>query len=169
MRHSDQWCSGQRAEEEREEMAQRAAQAARTGRPFRARYCLAAMAAGWACSWFAFRADGGVQQLIGRCQDSPGIPGYALLLAWAGPLLSAAAALRAVRLAALTQRETSRPISAGGCLLFVALPTALLFGAFQYAVLQDARGYDGPQHSPCAGAAPAADRAYGNLSRPGRV
>ncbi|GLW70497.1 hypothetical protein Kpho02_27960 [Kitasatospora phosalacinea] len=145
------------------------AQTARTGRPFRARYCLAAMAAGWACSWFAFRADGDVQRLIGQCLDSPGLPGYALLLAWAGPLLSAAAALRAVRLAALTQRETSRPISAGGCLLFVALPAALLLGAFQYAVLQDARGHDGPQRSPCEGAPPAAGWADRNLPDRQRV
>ncbi|MFE1322860.1 hypothetical protein [Kitasatospora phosalacinea] len=51
----------------------------------------------------------------------------------------------------------------------MALPAALLFGAFQYAVLQDARGHDGPQHSPCAGAAPAAGGAHGGLPARGGV
>ncbi|MFK0189385.1 hypothetical protein [Kitasatospora sp. NPDC090308] len=122
------------------------------GCPGRARYCLAAMAAGWAGSWPALHAEGNVQELLRHCLSGPGVPSYAMLLAWGGLLLNLAAVVWAVRLAHRTLRETSRPISAGRGLLFVALPSALLIGAFQCAVLQDAGAHRGPQRSLCVGA-----------------
>ncbi len=121
----------------------------------RARYCLALMVVGWAGSWVVLRSEENVQGLLKHCLDSPGLPAYALPLAWAGPVLSLAAAGWAVRLALRTLRETSRPISAGRGLLFVALPAALLIGVFQGAVLEDGHTYGGAQRSPCAGAATA--------------
>ncbi|MDR3034116.1 MAG: hypothetical protein LBV78_13565 [Kitasatospora sp.] len=119
----------------------------------RARYCLALMVVGWAASWVALRSEEDAQGLLKHCLDSPGLPGYALLLAWAGPMLSLAAAGWAVRLALRTLRETSRPISAGRGLLFVALPAALWIGVFQGVVLEDGHTYRGAQRSPCVGAA----------------
>ncbi|MGW4693080.1 hypothetical protein ACWEO1_11925 [Kitasatospora cineracea] len=119
----------------------------------RARYCLALMVVGWAGSWVALRSEENVQGVLKHCLDSPGLPWYALLLAWAGPVLSLAASGWAVRLALRTLRETSRPISAGRGLLFVALPAALLIGVFQGVVLEDGQTYRGAQRSPCVGAA----------------
>ncbi|BAJ27673.1 MULTISPECIES: hypothetical protein [Kitasatospora] len=122
------------------------------GRPLRGRYALAVMAAGWACAWPALHAENGVSRLMRRCLDGPGVPGYALVLAWTGLLLNAAATLWVLLLAVRTRRDRSRPLGLAGGLLLAALPAALLVGVLQYALLQDVRAHAGPQRSPCEGA-----------------
>ncbi|RKE18408.1 hypothetical protein [Streptomyces sp. TLI_171] len=120
--------------------------------PLRARYSLAAVVAGWACTVPVLPADRTVTELARHCLDGPGMPRYVLLLAVSGLALSAIGTLWGlVQLFVAMRRRGPRP-GPGHPVLWLVMPVAALGLAVQVVAERTASDEFGPQRSPCAGA-----------------